>query len=49
MAGRQVLALVVGVQIPAPQLWRVRLGVRTPASQAGNTGSNPVRATNLLH
>ena len=28
-----------------PPTWRVRLGVRTPASQAGNTGSNPVRAT----
>ena len=35
------------VQLLPPQHWRVRLGVRTLASQAGNTGSIPVRATEI--
>ena len=30
------------------QRWPVRLGVRTPASHAGNRGSIPLRATCLL-
>ena len=72
-AGHQVLALAVGVRVPAPQQkyapvaqldrasgygpegwgfesfrvykWPVRLGVRTPPSQGGNTSSILVRAT----
>ena len=36
------------VQLLPPQHWRVRLGVRTLASQAGNTGSIPVRATESI-
>ena len=51
MAGHTALDRGIGVRIPAPQLIytrykrRIRLGVRTPASHAGNRGSIPLGAT----
>ena len=50
MAGHVTLDHGIGVRIPAPQLiikWRIRLGVRIPASHAGDTGSIPVCATKV--
>ncbi len=53
MVGLRLLVPSIKVRILVPEpceggntfYWPVRLAVRTPASQAGNTGSNPVRVT----
>ncbi len=56
MVGLRLLVPSIKVRILVPELKTeilsprrpVRLAVRTPASQAGNTGSNPVRVTHPL-